>query len=94
MIRQSSFSGLSFTGIKFVPSFYQIIQQKLPTHKFIINDTNFNTLLWVGFVALRLLFLDCDILVSEVELQSRYYIHFQANTFGEGMKSLILRAVN
>ena len=25
---------------------------------------------------------DCDIVVSEFELQSRYYIHFRANTLG------------
>ena len=33
---------------------------------------------------------DCEIIVSEFELQSRYYIHFQANTLGKGMNPLIL----
>ena len=28
--------------------------------------------------------------VSEFELQSRYYIHFQTNTLGKGMNPLIL----
>ena len=30
--------------------------------------------------------MDCGIVVSEFVLQSRYYIHFRANTFGKGMK--------
>ena len=29
--------------------------------------------------------LDCDILVSEFELPSRYYVHFQINTLGKDM---------
>ena len=29
--------------------------------------------------------LQCDIVVSEYELQSRYYVHFYANIFGKGM---------
>ena len=33
--------------------------------------------------------MDCGIVVSEFVLQSRYYIHFRANTFGKGMKPLI-----
>ena len=33
--------------------------------------------------------MDCGIVVSELELQSRYYVHFRANTFGKGMNPLI-----
>ena len=29
--------------------------------------------------------IDCEIVVSEFELQSRYYVHFRANTLGKGM---------
>ena len=29
--------------------------------------------------------MDCRIVVSEFELQSHYYVHFQANTFGKRM---------
>ena len=29
--------------------------------------------------------LDCDIVKSEFELQSRYYVHFLTNTLGKGM---------
>ena len=36
---------------------------------------------------------DCGIVVSEFVLQSRYYVHFRANTLGKGMNSLILPAV-
>ena len=32
--------------------------------------------------------LDCDILVSEFELQSRYYIYFRATTLGKDMNPL------
>ena len=31
--------------------------------------------------------LDCDIAISEVEINSRYYVHFRTNTFGKGMNS-------
>ena len=37
--------------------------------------------------------LDCGIVVSEFELQSRYYVHFQTNTLGKGMNPLILPAM-
>ena len=33
--------------------------------------------------------LDCDFVVSEFELQSRYYFHFWINTFGKGMDLVI-----
>ena len=35
---------------------------------------------------------DCDIIVSEFELQSFYYVHSQINTFGKGMNLLTLPA--
>ena len=34
--------------------------------------------------------LDCNIVVSEFELQKRYYVHFQTNTLEKGMALLIL----
>ena len=37
--------------------------------------------------------MDCGIVVSEFVLQSRYYVHFRANTFGKGMNALILPAM-
>ena len=37
--------------------------------------------------------LDCGIIVSEFELQSRYYIHLQRNTLGKGMNPFILPAM-
>ena len=33
---------------------------------------------------------DCEIVVSEFELQSRYYAHFRANTLGKGMNPFII----
>ena len=37
--------------------------------------------------------MDCGIVVSEFELQSRYYVHFRANTLGNGMNPRILLAM-
>ena len=37
--------------------------------------------------------MDCGIVVREFKLQSRYYVHFQANTLGKGMSPLILPAM-
>ena len=37
--------------------------------------------------------MDCGIIVSEFVLQSRYYVHFRANTLGKGMNALILPAM-
>ena len=34
--------------------------------------------------------MDYGIVVREFELQSRYYVHFRANTLGKGMNPLIL----
>ena len=30
--------------------------------------------------------MDCGIVVSEFVLQSRYYVHFRANTLGKGIE--------
>ena len=37
--------------------------------------------------------MDCGIVVSEFVLQSRYYIHFKANTLRKGMNPFILPAM-
>ena len=37
--------------------------------------------------------MDCRIVVSEFVFQSRYYVHFSANTLGKGMNPLILPAM-
>ena len=34
--------------------------------------------------------MDCGIVVRELVRQSRYYVHFRANTLGKGMNSLIV----
>ena len=38
--------------------------------------------------------LNCDIVVSEFELQSRYYVHFRTNISGKTMNSLIPPAMS
>ena len=35
----------------------------------------------------------CEIVAHELELQSRYYVHFRTNTLGKGMNPLILPAM-
>ena len=37
--------------------------------------------------------MDCEIVVSEFELQSRYYVHFRADTLGKGINPLNLPAM-
>ena len=37
--------------------------------------------------------MDCGIVEREFVLQSRYYVHFRANTLGKGMNPLILLAM-
>ena len=37
--------------------------------------------------------MDCGIVVSEFELQLRYYVYFRTNTLGKGMNPLILTAM-
>ena len=37
--------------------------------------------------------MDCGILVSEFEFQSRYYVYFRANILGKGMNPFILPAM-
>ena len=37
--------------------------------------------------------MDCGIVVREFVLQSRYYVHFRANTLGDGMNTLIIPAM-
>ena len=34
--------------------------------------------------------MNCGIVIREFVLQSRYYVHFRANTLGKGMNPLIL----
>ena len=37
--------------------------------------------------------MDCGIVVSEFVFQSRYYVHFRANTLGKGINTIILPAM-
>ena len=37
--------------------------------------------------------LNCEIVVSEFALQSRYYVYFRTNTLGKDMNPLILPAI-
>ena len=37
--------------------------------------------------------MDCGIVASEFEFKLRYYVHFQTNTLGKGIKPIILQAM-
>ena len=65
-------------------------QKQQRTVYFTINDFNqkFNK---KGGVLVKAM--DCGIVVREFVLQSRYYVHFRANTLGKGMNPLILPAM-
>ena len=62
------------------------------------NDNNNNTWLLVQEIHLSsrcprgvmVKAMNCGIVVREFVLQSRYYVHFRANTLGKGMNPLIL----
>ena len=51
-------------------------------------DEEYQTQLFLGMSPM-----DCGIVVSEFVLQSRYDVHFRANTLGKGMNPLILPAM-
>ena len=60
----------------------------------IINQGAKNYSCWGGvLVVLMVKAMDCGIVVREFVLQSRYYVHFRANTLGKGMNPLILPAM-
>ena len=44
------------------------------------------------FVVVKVL--DCDIVVSEFELLSRYYVDFRTDTFKKNMNLFIMRAID
>ena len=70
------------------------------TFVFIMNERNNVWMLKVKFVCrgcprgVMVKAMDCAIVVREFVLQSRYYVHFRANTLGKGMNPLILPAMS
>ena len=57
--------------IKCSPKFTRIVN----VHQLVKGSTHNVVVNWLEY----------NIIVSEVELQSRYYVHFQTNTLGKGM---------
>ncbi len=53
----------------------------------------FPTSLWGHPRGVMVKAMDYGIIVSEFVLQSRYYVHFRANTLRKGINSLILPAM-
>ena len=57
-------------------------------------DLTLNILQWWGSPRdVMVKAMDSGIVDREFALQSRYYVHFRANTFGKGMNPLILPAM-
>ena len=48
---------------------------------------------WRSFCGVVVDVLDCDIIVSEFELLSYYFVHFWTNALAKGMDLLILLAI-
>ena len=62
-------------------------------HIYLLHHKCFLLLLWNyggSHCGLMAKMLDCNLKVSKFELQSFYYVHFQVNTLGKGMKPFIL----
>ena len=54
----------------------------------------FHSFTWRGYPrGVMVKAMGCGIVVHEFVLQSRYYVHFRANTLGKGMNPLILPAI-
>ena len=58
-----------------------------------IHDTGLKVSMWGCPRGVMVKAMDCGIVVSEFVLQSRYYVHFRANTLGKDMNLLILPAM-
>ena len=55
------------------------------------NSSNYQrSILWGCPRGVMVKAMNCGIVVREFVLQSRYYVHFRANTLGKGMNPLIL----
>ena len=46
---------------------------------------------WWGLRCVMVKVMDCGIVVSKIELQSRYYVHFWSYTLGKGMNQLLAK---
>ena len=59
------------------------------------KDLTLNNLQWLRGCprGVMVKVMDCEIVVHELILQARYYVHFRANTLGKGMNPLILPAM-
>ena len=80
------------------------MKQKIPSHffreiRFLYDRRRVNGISCLRYVYVDISFsphgkmakvLDCCLEVSELELQSSYYVHFQANTLEKGLNPLIL----
>ena len=65
-------------------------------HTHVMNDflTHYNLMFLRGCPhGVMVKVLDCGIVVSKFELQSRYDVHSRTNTLGKGMNLLILPAM-
>ena len=52
-----------------------------------VSYSFFSRIIWGCPHGVMVKMMNCGIIVSEFVLQSRYYVHFRANTLGKGMTS-------
>ena len=62
--------------------------EAIETIKELTKDSTYNSMGCPRGVMVKAM--NCGIVVREFVLQSRYYVHFRANTLGKGMNPLIL----
>ena len=90
----TNFRGLPFNE-EMVPSWLKQMNPALSRLQFsdilIHKDFKFrnNIEKWESFRGVVANMLDYDIVVSDFELQSRYYVHFRTNTLEKGMNPFI-----
>ena len=66
---------------------------QIDTHTHTCTHTDGQTDTWGCPRGVMVKAMDCGIVEREFVLQSRYYVHFWANTLGKGMNPLILPAM-
>ena len=77
-------------GKRFLKSFWILILSIFRGKTNIVvtkSKRNFKSTVWVSPHGVMDKAIDCKIVVSEFELQSRYYVHFRTNILGKGKKT-------
>ena len=95
------FTGLFLSVHFFIPRYLKVTKKKNNRQRvllcFILETPNFDSLLSYFCrcpLSVMVKALDCRNVVSEFELQLRYYVYFRTNTLGKGVSPLIFPVMN